>query len=164
MAVLDEQDRIQALREAVEEFFDRDGTKHQPFDENDVARAGYSVDTKFGHATVFFHAHSDQLLFKFMLPISADETERDSVGEFLLRANYGLKIGGFDFDYRDGEISYRISLFCGREDFHPPTYDQINFSVIIGLMMVEKYGNALVKVMFGLLEPEEAIELAESDN
>lgn len=31
-------------------------------------------------------------------------------------------------------------------------------------MMVEKYGNALVKVMFGLLEPEEAIELAESDN
>lgn len=102
MAVLDEQDRTQAIREAVEEFFDRDGTKHQPFDENDVARAGYSVDTKFGHATVFFHAHNDQLLLKFMLPISADEAERTNVGEFLLRANYGLKVGGFDFDFRDG--------------------------------------------------------------
>ena len=164
MAILDKEERTQAIKEAVEEFFERDGTKHQPFDENNIARAGYSVDTKFGHATVFFHAHGDDLLIKIMLPVNADEAERANVGEFLLRANYGLMVGGFDFDFRDGEISYRIALYCGKDEFRPPTYEQINFAVIVGLMMVEKYGNALVKVMFGLLEPEEAIELAESND
>ena len=86
------------------------------------------------------------------------------VAEFLLRANYGLKVGGFDFDFDDGEISYRISIYCGDEEFVPPTYEQIDFAVIIGLMMIEKYGDALVKVMFGLVEPEDAIESVEEND
>lgn len=163
MADFDNEERIQEIKDAVEDFFEREEAKHQPFNEKNVAVAGYSVDTKFGGVRIFFHAHSDQLLIKAMLPVNADEEERSNVGEFLLRANYGLKVGCFDFDFRDGEISYRISLFCGRDEFNPPTYEQINFAVIIALMMVEKYGNALVKVMFGMLDPEEAIELAEGD-
>lgn len=163
MADFDKEERIQEIKDAVDDFFEREGAKYQPFNEKDVAWAGYSVDTKFGGVRVFFHAHSDQLIIKAMLPVNADEEERSNVGEFLLRANYGLKVGGFDFDFRDGEISYRISIFCGRDEFVPPTYEQINFAVIIALMMVEKYSNSLVKVMFGMLDPEEAIELAEND-
>lgn len=159
-----ERDTLQEVRAAVENFFKRDKVKHSPFNERNVASAIYSVDTKFGHVTIFFHAYKDKLILHMMIPLSASEEERLKVAEFLLRANYGLKIGCFDFDFNDGEISYRVSLFCGDEDFVPPTYEQIDFAVIIGLMMVEKYGDALVKVMFGLVEPEDAIEDAEKDN
>ena len=164
MADFDKEERIQEIKDAVDDFFEREGAKYQPFNEKDVAWAGYSVDTKFGGVRILFHAHSDQLIIKAMLPVNADEEERSNVGEFLLRANYGLKVGCFDFDFSDGEISYRISLFCGRDEFNPPTYEQINFAVIIALMMIEKYGNALVKVMFGVLEPEDAIASVEAED
>ena len=159
-----ERDTTSEIRAAVENFFEQDKIKFTPFDENNVASAIYNVNTKFGHATVFFRAYNDRLVFHFVIPLSASEEERPKVGEFLLRANYGLKIGGFDFDFDDGEISYRISIYCGEENFSPPTYEQIDFSVIIGLMMIEKYGDALVKVMFGLVEPSDAIEAAEAND
>ncbi|MBR1805361.1 MAG: hypothetical protein IJ774_03120, partial [Selenomonadaceae bacterium] len=68
------------------------------------------------------------------------------------------------FDFSDGEISYRTSIYCGADEFAPPTYEQIDFALVIGLIMIEKYGNALVKVMFGVLEPDDAIESVESDD
>ena len=159
-----ERDTKAEIRAAVENFFERDGIKYTPFDEGNVACAIYSVDAKFGHAKIFFHAFKDKLILHFVIPLSAGEEERAKVGEFLLRANYGLNIGCFDFDFDDGEISYRVSIFCGEDEFAPPTYEQIDYSVIIGLMMIEKYGNALTKVLFGLVEPQDAIEDAEKND
>ena len=163
MADLKKRDTTREICLAVERFFERDGVKHEPFDERNVASATYSIDAKFGHSTVLFHAYDDKLILHMMVPLNAGEEERAKVAEFLLRANYGLKVGGFDFDFNDGEISYRIAIYCGTEDFSPPTYEQIEFAVIIGLMMVEKYGDGLVKVMFGLVEPEDAVAAAEID-
>jgi len=164
MSDTEKQAKAMEVREAVEEYFDSEGMKYTPFDENNVANATYSSHTKFGHVTVIFHAYHDMLILHFILPLNASEEERAKVGEFLLRANYGLKVGGFDFDFNDGEISYRIAIHCGFEEFAPPNHEQIDAALTIGLMMVEKYGNALVKVMFGLAEPEDAIEDAEEDN
>ena len=152
MADLNKTERVAQVRAAVENFFEQDKIKFTPFDERNVARAIYNVDARFGHATIFFHAYNDRLVLHMMIPLKAEENERQKVAEFLLRANYGLKIGGFDFDFDDGEISYRISI------------EQIDFSVIIGLMMIEKYGNELVKVMFGLVEPEDAVASAELED
>ena len=149
---------------AVENFFARDKVKYRPFDERNVAKATYSIDTKFRHIDVYFHAYNDKLVLHMILPLSADEEERSKVAEFILRANYGLKVGGFDFDFNDGEISYRTSIYCGSNEFVAPTYEQIDFALVIGMIMVEKYGDALVKVMFGILEPDDAIESVEGDD
>jgi len=164
MSDTEKQAKIMAVREAVEEYFANEGAKYNPFDENNVANATYSLNAKFGHTTIFFHAYRDMLILHFILPLKASEEERDKVGEFLLRANYGLKVGGFDFDFNDGEISYRVAIYCGSEEFAPPNYEQIDAALAIGLMMIEKYGNALVKVMFGLAEPEDAVDSAEEDD
>ena len=157
-------DTTAKIRAAVEDFFARDNVKYHPFDEHNVAKATYSIDTKFRHVDVFFHAYKDKLVLHMILPLSADEDERTKVAEFLLRANYGLKVGGFDFDFNDGEISYRTSIFCGSDEFVAPTYEQIDFALVIGMIMVEKYGDALVKVMFGVLEPDDAIESVEGND
>ena len=160
----DDRDTLAEVRAAVENFFERDEVKHEPFDDRNIASAIYGVESKFGHVSVFFHAYKDKLIIKTILPISAEEEDLAKVGEFLHRANYGLMIGNFDFDYRDGEISYRVPVYCGRDEFAPPTYEQIDFAVIISLMMVGKYGNSLIKVIFGLAEPEDAVEAAEIDD
>lgn len=157
-------DTTAQIRAAVENFFARDKVKYQPFNERDVAKATYSIDARFRHVDVFFNVYKDKLIIHMILPLCAEEGERAKVAEFLLRANYGLKVGGFDFDFSDGEISYRTSIYCGADEFAPPTYEQIDFALVIGLIMIEKYGNALVKVMFGVLEPDDAIESVESDD
>lgn len=149
---------------AVENFFTRDNVKYRPFDERNVAKATYSINTKFRRVDIFFHAYNDKLVLHMILPLSADEEERAKVAEFILRANYGLKVGGFDFDFNDGEISYRTSIYCGTDEFVAPTYEQIDFALTIGMIMVERYGDALVKVMFGILEPDDAIESVEGDD
>ena len=159
-----ERDTTKEIRAAVENFFERDKVKFTPFNERDIASAIYSIDVKFGHATVFFHVYKDRLVLHMVIPLRADEEDRAKVAEFILRANYGLKIGGFDFDFNDGEISYRVALYCGVDEFTPPTYEQIDFAVVVGLMMIEKYGNDLVKVLFGMVEPEDAIANAEADD
>ena len=93
MADLTERDTTAEIRAAVENFFEQDKIKFTPFDEHNVASAIYNVDTKFGHATIFFRVYKDRLVFHFIIPLNAGEEERSKVAEFLLRANYGLKVG-----------------------------------------------------------------------
>ena len=153
----EKRDTKQEIIKAVENYFEIDEVKHKPFDENDVAQATYAIQSKFQHADVLFMAYEDRLVIRMILPLRADD-ERAKVGEFLHRANYGLNNGNFDFDFDDGEISYRMAIYCGVDEFATPTYEQIDFALVVGLMMIDKYGDALIKVMFGLIEPVDAIE------
>lgn len=159
-----ERDTKQEVIEAVEGFFERDDVKYTPFDDRGVARATYGIKSKVGRVHMIFTAQKDKLLIRALLPLNAGEDERSKVAEFIIRANYGLKIGGFDFDFEDGEISYRTSIYCGTDEFTPPTYEQIEYLLIVSLMMVDKYGDALLKVLFGLAEPEDAVEAAENND
>ena len=158
-----ERDTAAEIRKAVENYFETENAKYTPFDERGVAHATYGVKTKFGHVEVFFHAYHDMLILHLIVPLKAGEEERAKVGEFLHRANYGLKVGNFDFDFNDGEISYRVAIYCGSDEFEPPRHEQIEAALTIGLMMVDKYGDGLVKVMFGLAEPVDAIAAAEEE-
>ena len=153
---------VEKVREAVENYFATDELKHSPFNDKNVAKTGFAVKTKFGHVDLLFQAYNYQLIIYTFIPIKATEEIRDKVAEFVVRANYGLQIGCFDLDFNDGEISYRTSIFCGVENFTPPTYEQIDYAVCVALAMVKKYGDALVKVMFGLVEPKEAIDSVEA--
>ena len=163
MSDIEKSDKAIEIQEAVEKYFKQEKAKYDPFDKRGVAHATYSVETKFGHVEIFFHAYNDMLILHFIIPLKAGEEERAKVGEYLLRANYGLKIGCFDFDFEDGEISYRVPIYCGVDEFAPPNHEQIDAALTIGLMMVDKYGDNLVKVMFGLAEPVDAVAAAEED-
>ena len=161
MADLNEQKRIKAIREALEHYFKIKGTKYFPFDRQNTAQAIYSTNTRFRHVTTFFRAYNEMLILSFVIPIQVTEEARAKVGEFILRVNCGLKVGNFDIDLDDGEIFYRLSIFCGYDEFAPPTYEKIDTALSIGIIMLEKYGDSLVKVMLGLAEPVDAIDAAE---
>ena len=151
-------DSVEMIKAAVEDYFKKDKLSYEPFDENNVARTGFGVKTKFGHVDVLFLAYDNSLIIHTFIPLKAEEEDRAKVGEFLLRANDGLKTGCFDFNYANGRISYRVSIFCGNKEFSPPTYEQIDYAVLISVSTVQRYGNALMKVIFGFLEPQEAID------
>ena len=91
----------------------------------------------------------------------ADEEHRPAVAEYVSRANDGLRIGCFETDFRDGEIRYKVSVHCGE---HLP-----DEAAMVGLLltpsnMIKRYGNDLIKVMFGFSTPEDACKHAESQS
>ena len=103
---------------------------------------------------------SNAIAFYAVCPQNADESERAAVMEYITRANYGLRIGNFELDLRDGEIRYKTYLQMQGDVPPAKTVDRY---LSLSYLMLEKYGNGLLSVMFGVSTPEEAIKAAEGD-
>ena len=156
-------DNSAQIREAVERYFAEENFKFSGFDERNVARTSFKIKSKLSSADIILHAQQDRLVVRVMLAIKADEENRPAVAEYLLRANYGMKTGGFDFDFNDGEISFRVSTYCGDDDFTAPTHEQIDHAIDICLGMVQRYGDGILKVVYGLQSPNDAIKEIEGE-
>ncbi len=99
----------------------------------------------------------------FIMPVGAgtDKDDQRRVMEFLTRANYGLRRVCFEMDLNDGEIYLRASIFC--RDGKLPTFNALDDLFGRCHAMTEIYGDAMIKVIYDLSTPEEAIEEAEAD-
>ena len=66
------------------------------------------------HAQYISHLSVDEdrcfVLFYTMCPLMAPEHKRPAIAELLTRANYGMSLGNFELDLRDGEIRYKTSI------------------------------------------------------
>lgn len=106
--------------------------------------------------------HNDSLLqihVRYPLYVK-NEKCRVSVAELLTRANYGLPIGSFEFDFRDGEVRFRASHSIGSFPLEKEAIDRL-FSVAIN--RADQYFPALVQHLHAGVTPEDAIYLAELD-
>jgi len=48
-------------------------------------------------------------------PLSVPVDSRQAVSEFIVRANYGVKIGRIELDHESGDLFFRVSSFVGQE-------------------------------------------------
>ena len=51
-----------------------------------------------------------QALFTSMVPVNIQPELRPVVAEFLCRANFGLVLGNFEFEYATGGVGYKTSV------------------------------------------------------
>ena len=83
---------------------------------------------------------------------------RGAVAEAIARANFGLPVGGFELDFSDGELRYKVGIDVGGSALTPEmARDMIGLSVY----MCDRYHDALMRVAYGAEEPAAAIEQAE---
>lgn len=81
------------------------------------------------------------------------------MAEYITRANFGLKMGNFELDYRDGEIRYQSCLPC-REGI--PSLKDIEYAVDVTFLMMNRYGDGLAKNIMGFGDPARDVEAAEN--
>jgi hypothetical protein len=82
-----------------------------------------------------------------------------TMAEFIARANYKLKAGGgFQLDYRDGEIRFKCFVDC--EDNEPSTA-VIRNSIHYPAAIFETYGYGITGIIFQNLTAQEAIKVSE---
>lgn len=147
------------VKDAIENFLTNDDWKFNPINENGMYRLNIALKGKLQKATLLINVRSDGFSIRIVLPMKAEDNVKAAMAEFIARANYGLYIGNFELDYSDGELSYRASI-CS-EDIEP-TFEQINSLIYTSWNTVEKYGDALVKVLFGFATAEAAVKEAEA--
>lgn len=104
----------------------------------------------------------EQFLYYAVAPIKMPEEVRNSIAEFLTRANYGLRIGNFELDYGDGEVRYKSSLDFEGTELQP---QMIRTAVYPAVQTLDRYMPGLMRVAFGGSTPVEAIrEIEQNDD
>ena len=91
-------------------------------------------------------------------PIRARADVMPTVAEYITRANWNLKVGGFEMDYNDGEVRYHCCLPCAGGE---PDAKCVDLVVVVAFLMMERYGDGLLKALTGFGEPKLDVAMAE---
>ena len=90
-----------------------------------------------------------------------DEETRKIIMEYLTMANYGLRAGNFELDLRDGEVRYKVNV--NAKGLDSLSTKIIEDSIMIPLMMMDRYGDGLAALFLGFSDPQTEIQKAEAD-
>jgi hypothetical protein len=145
------------LIDAVRQGLDRRGWRHSLDDAQRTffyqvsgARASYPgsamVDEDEGMARVYTH-----------LPVRVPEHRRAEAVELLTRANHGLPMGNFEFDYRDGEVRFKATAESGPDGLAPSSADRL---LQAGLAACDRFHDALMQVIYGGVSAVAALQTA----
>lgn len=135
-------------------FLSDDGWFPQPVEETHSYRMSYSGEHGELRCYASVRVDLEQFVFYAVAGVKVPEDVRGAVAEFIARANYGLRIGNFELDFRDGEVRYKSSLDFEGEEL---TDALIRNAIYPAVRIMDEYLPGLLKVAFGGKSPAEAI-------
>ena len=118
------------------------------------------------HETLYdvtwFITDSGILRMDLALPVRViDKKMHPLVIEAVTRANDDLTVGHFNLDMSNGEVNFHISYPIGEAGLEDETVEDL---FLFGLYTCDRFFPAFMRVIFGGLAPQDAIELAWLDD
>ena len=101
----------------------------------------------------------EQFLFYSICPVNAPDSKRMAIAEFLARANSGMIIGNFELNFTNGEIRYKTSIDVKGDSL---SFALIKQMVYANVNMMDEYLPGIMSVIYGEVEPKDAIAQIES--
>lgn len=89
------------------------------------------------------------------LPLTADADHRLAMAEYLTRINWDMRNGNFELNMNDGEIRYKMYVHVGQEK---PDMSAARLATMLPFLMIDRYGDGIIDVLFGFKTPREAFE------
>lgn len=147
------------IYEAMLEFFAEERFPVAPVEGRSMLSLAYTG--KNGRWTCYAQAieHMDAFAFYSVLSVNAPADRRQEVAEFITRANYGIVLGNFEMDLRDGEVRYRTSIGAGGTSL---TAAMLGPAVYANVVTMDRYLPGLMQVIYGGAAAEHAVLLCES--
>jgi len=103
--------------------------------------------------------HMLQILLRYPF-IVADPKMRPSVAELVARANFGLKVGTFEFDLKDGEVRYHITHLLENLTIGEELLLRL-FNT--GMSTTDRYFSAFMQHIYSGVTAEDAVYMVELD-
>lgn len=90
-----------------------------------------------------------------------DKKKKSAMAEFICRANYGLKNGCFEMNWRTGDIRCKSYVYCGTTI---PSYEIIENSIYYVGGLYNSYGLSIANIIFTDTDilPEDSVETCEN--
>ena len=103
---------------------------------------------------------NDSLVQNYAMLPSSFKGRVPQVVEFITRANYGMKLGSFEFDYDDLDVRFHLTfpIEAVRADA-----DQLAVLLHIPPRMLDKYAKGFTWILQGTRTPAEAVRACEDD-
>ena len=162
-------DSAKQLLDALRGFLAEDGWP-LAFEDEDERATAISVEGNNGRWLCVAQVLEERAvaIFSSVLPAFVPPERRAAVGEFLHRANAGLLLGGFQYDWDEGEIRYVTSLDLSGVDLAPLLVQHdleraLKQIVYVNISTVDQYLPGLMGVIYAGLGPQTALDLAEKD-
>lgn len=145
----------------IKKLFKEIDWKYDFYEEDNVFATGIDMGNVLGNIKVFIFLEEDGYNVYLLMNTKVEKEKYAAVAEFLHRANYGLRAGNFEMDYRDGEVRYKTYV-----DFKNININEeiVVRSIFVGADMINRYGKGLMKVMLGLETAEKCVEECETLN
>jgi hypothetical protein len=143
----------------LEAFLSADEWPIGRLDDQPIIRTGFRGD--HGEFTCFAQAREEQqqVIVYSIFPAKVPPDRIQEVGEFILRANYGMMIGNFEIDLADGEVRYKTSVDLEGVDAQEPILRNL---VYANVLTMDKYFPGLMRVIYAGITAEEAVQEIES--
>jgi hypothetical protein len=142
------------------QFLNDDDWHPQPISGADGFRTLYAGEHGEFRCLAMVRIDLEQFIFYTVAPIRVLEEARLTVAEYITRANYGLRIGNFELDFRDGEVRFKSSIDFEDEALTP---NLIRNTIYPAVKLLDTYLPGLMKVAFGGVQPVVAIAEIEGD-
>lgn len=149
-----------AAYERIETFLAADGWDPEEIEGMTAFSARFAGKHSEYRVVTHVNIELEQLYCYACPPFLVPEHRRSAVAEYITRANYGLRIGNFELDMRDGEIRYKASL-----DFEGVGLcDQlIRTTLYPAVGTLDRYFPGLVSVSNDGADPAEVIATIEAE-
>lgn len=142
------------IDDAVREYLTKENLNFSEDTERGVFRSNFALKNCSLAATIV--CQPDEAGFNYTLRTSVvvSEDRRDDVMKFVTMANFGMRLGGFQFDLNDGEIFFYASSLVGSEPPEDAVIERIIWSSNITL---DRYFNGLMKVIYADADPVKTV-------
>jgi len=146
------------LLEAAIDFLDADAWHYevQPGGSDDEPRIHFRFtgeNAQFQCLVACYEA-TERICILTVFPVVVPEALRPAIAEFIARANFGILIGSFELDFRDGEV--RMKTSADVEDT-PLVRTFMKNLLVANLGTADRYFPGLVKVLYAGMTPADAI-------
>lgn len=151
---------METLFETVVRYFTQEEWYFLKMDSRPTLQMSFNGSS--GKWLCYANVNEEKGFFSFysVCPINVPEERRPTVAEFLTRANYGLMIGNFEMDYRDGEVRYKTSLDVESTEINLVLIGNL---VNVNLLMMDRYLPGILKCIYGNETAEAAIQSIEGE-
>jgi len=135
-------------------FFKADEWPHEVIEDLPMVRSRYAG--RHGNYDCWFQdrPNEQQLMFYARAPTNAVEDKRQAVAEFMTRANYGMVIGNFELDLKDGEMRYKASVDYEHIQVNNAFLKNMSYQVVVNM---DRYLPGIMKLLYSDITPEEAV-------
>jgi len=138
----------------VEQYLVTEGWNYEPVSGRNALQCG--IKGQNSDYRMFFDVDEEAELLLLFVVIQANTPEgrRSALSEFIIRANWGLRVGNFELDLRDGEVRYKVSIDVEGGQLMPKMIENM---IGAGVSTLDRYFPGIMAVSYAGEGAESAI-------